>query len=654
MRSGRRKLVRPEGLFVLINFIRDSTNASRIPMQTTSPLRKPQRKKAPPPPLTLRPSPSATSLSSAKRFITKGLTSKSRTNSGVDVFEIDPRSRDDLPLPQPAFYNQGSGNPSASSLRRTPNLSPNPVSEAGSSPLQRQPSTPGANTEDLPAGMLTFPGSPAYGLISLEQAQARLRTSSNDTKKRKDKEGISGLVARMRMNSETNEGSTVSPAMISAPLETLSLPPPSPFVSSTMTPSSPLIANRQQLRQRKSGFLKLFTSGEKNRSGSISPNPVPTPTSGESIARDYGHFSPMTPVITSAQYPSPSPVTTLPPLPKLPVATRRMSRSGLPLQTPVDVGEHPVPRVPAKYRPQPSGFVATSTAQPDGSASWRGSTSEEGHTHPAPTNAVQRKPTPLQRLVNVSSSDGSGSSPEDAKQAQVLVVTTTETVTSSGGVRFPTSAPATGGHNGEKDQSKEPMLRLRHMSTNFLTSLPSGYLVHHGHGSGASDDHTPALSPATPSFNSMASMSSMYASSESSMSPLPTPNSMHHLSPSPYVRGQTAGISPIAEGGSDESALLQDQLTSLRKQMRVQAYEAERQVRELKAEIERLKSAALPAMACSDCGSYDIRPRSEDVSIARISLFTDDDGATTPLGRSVVNRSRAPTGNGTRFGSRLV
>ncbi|KZT30685.1 hypothetical protein NEOLEDRAFT_1237898 [Neolentinus lepideus HHB14362 ss-1] len=97
------------------------------------------------------------------------------------------------------------------------------------------------------------------------------------------------------------------------------------------------------------------------------------------------------------------------------------------------------------------------------------------------------------------------------------------------------------------------------------------------------------------------------------------------------------GVS-IAVAGEDQSAViqaLQDQIISARKGWQMQIWELEGQVRELKTELEQLRATGSGSGYCDVCGRGSGTPAERQ-----------DDGGRT----GVINRPRAPTSSGGRFG----
>ncbi|KAG8897149.1 hypothetical protein FRB99_008399 [Tulasnella sp. 403] len=646
-----------------------------------------RKKKTPPPPLILKSSPSIMSLSSAKRYPPKAASSKCASQQDLPNTEMSNECVcDKATIVAPSTAN-------VVSVRNTPFIltevaspfaqSPSPIAQRG--PPLRAPSLsseqshtpqaslsphPPTSAEDVPAGMRSFPGSPAYHLISLEQAQARARERSRSAgsskppppdegkvggnKKQKDAGGIGGFVSRIRMNSE----GVATPSLAAhSPLEpvspgAVSTTPNLPSVSPTATPA----ASKPPLKHRKSGFLKLFTGGDK--SGGPSPCATPSlPNSG------YLHISAPTPIgLTAGGLPSPftavapsgprpsqaAPFKDTPsrgPLSRASVATSSSHFSSQRYsQAPSQIScsemmEHPVPQLPVRYRSDASSTV---TAVCEDMKSWKSCNTLESSEISSSAFSIQES------MANVVGQQGSLSpngKPLPTPPATAFVDGNSLKSPAPVLVEMPSpGSDGSGTMGSEKD--REPVLRLRHISSKLLTSLPADYVVNPrsiGHSPQLlGDDRPPMLSPAGQSFNSVMTMSSMYASSESSLSPLPTPSSINHLSPT-YPRAQTMHQSPVVFPHSTEDergmvASLREQLLTTKALWKNEQMAMEKRLRELQVEVAKLKAEPMPRMVCCECGSSDVVRAPENGHLAT---------------KSVVNRRRAPTGDGGRFGSRL-
>ncbi|KAG8958715.1 hypothetical protein FRC03_008861 [Tulasnella sp. 419] len=134
--------------------------------------------------------------------------------------------------------------------------------------------------------------------------------------------------------------------------------------------------------------------------------------------------------------------------------------------------------------------------------------------------------------------------------------------------------------------------------------------------------YTSLMSPESVSFNSLSSFPTSSGSfstsaSSGSYSPLPTPNSVTHTSRY-YQRGR--------ESSEDQTALIASMAN---------------QIKELEDEVRRLKAESLIGVRCSHCD--------EGVYVAEVTDASDGTKEST-----VVNRPRARTGTGTRFGSSIA
>ncbi|KAG9040702.1 hypothetical protein FS837_000282, partial [Tulasnella sp. UAMH 9824] len=270
-----------------------------------------------PPPLTLHPSTSSTSISTLAKggsgglipppplpttpvspSVASGITRSPTPNSEAlyrseDVATTKPLNISRKPVPQQHQNDSSDYFPGASFPSRSNNNSSTMATTTESSlPF---PSTPQQHQQhgDVPPGMLVFPGSPAYGLISLEQAQAKVRASgpagrslSGDVKGKK--EGLGGFVARMRLGSEdkattTSAGSvesSVSPVVgstgsVSHQENSTKTPGSSTATQAASTTTTTTNARQPVLRQRKSGFLKIFGGGDKTPSAPMPTSPMP-------------------------------------------------------------------------------------------------------------------------------------------------------------------------------------------------------------------------------------------------------------------------------------------------------------------------------------------------------------------------------------------
>lgn len=109
-------------------------------------------------------------------YITPSSSSSSATSPGQDEkFLASKKEKRRPPQISVSPLNQPSGLANATK-------SPSALSTTHFSPMSpSMPKTPVGDDDGLPAGMLGFPGSPAYNLISLEQAQLKARERSKTT-----------------------------------------------------------------------------------------------------------------------------------------------------------------------------------------------------------------------------------------------------------------------------------------------------------------------------------------------------------------------------------------------------------------------------------------------------------------------------------------
>ncbi|KAF8609230.1 hypothetical protein BDV93DRAFT_136587 [Ceratobasidium sp. AG-I] len=117
-----------------------------------------------------------TASTSASPYITPSSSSSSAASPGQDeTFLASKKEKRRPPHISVSPLNQPSGLASAAK-------SPSALSTTHFSPMSPSvPKTPASGDDGLPAGMLGFPGSPAYNLISLEQAQLKVRERSKTT-----------------------------------------------------------------------------------------------------------------------------------------------------------------------------------------------------------------------------------------------------------------------------------------------------------------------------------------------------------------------------------------------------------------------------------------------------------------------------------------
>jgi hypothetical protein len=404
------------------------------------------------------------------------------------------------------------------------------------------PSTPVVDAGDVdgvPGGMLGFPGSPAYNLITLEEAREKVRERSK------------GGTVTLPMNPAVPKfNETVSSHANSRPAEQYkgnvypSVPnDPSPLMS--MPPSSnaqtvegdspplPSLPGAKTVKPKRSGFLKFFKDAkekDRDRSGAGS-EPVPA------IPRSYSNDSSST---HQSNEISSSSVSFPPPTPSLPQQYRADSKEGT---------------------NQPESRPTTSRSHTLSFAS-QGLTVSTGGTKPDQTEPKLRKSPKL------------GSKAARAAKLEAS--------------------------NAKSRESAFESLQIRPVSSFFSSGLPMDLISSPGRTPGLGitiQEGTPLESH---DFTQVTSSHSLSVSSNSTLSipstpasdqPLPLPHSGRSFGPAP-------SISSLGSSGSSSSVGSHAQLVEARKAWRLQAWEYEAQIRELQAEVAMLRGAE-----CKTCGA---------------------------------------------------
>lgn len=110
---------------------------------------------------------------------------------------------------------------------------------------------------------------------------------------------------------------------------------------------------------------------------------------------------------------------------------------------------------------------------------------------------------------------------------------------------------------------------------------------------------------------------------------------------------EKSGSAPLIANAHDDAPAiiqaLQDQISTSRKAWQRQIWELEGQVRDLRAEVDELRTKEASGENCAVCGRGVVRV--DDISSG------SDSGQDSRTG--IVNRPRARTGVGTRFGAGL-
>lgn len=548
--------------------------------------------------------------------------------------------------------------------------------------------------------MLVFPGSPAYGLISLEQAQAKIRSGSGPAGRslsgdvKGKKEGLGGFVARMRLGSEDKAAATTSGGSVEGSIPPLigstgsvshqennssKTPGSSTTTQTSATTTTATNARQPVLRQRKSGFLKIFGGGDKTPAAPMPTSPIPR--SGTTMIS-----SPVPVGMTDDGLPSPF-------LPgegatRKPMALREIVGSQGSVSGPSPVlpsrESNPSWSPPASFQSRPS-------VAPQGTSSI--TPSSKSFSRSKETGLIVYGGSPNLGDEDTGSRGRSGTT-STVHCPQYDIGPKDESVRSD--------LSTMGGGEDDATEERKALLKLRHVSaTNFLSSLPSGYLAQPYPGTTTTSSSTSSstlnnsipfsstcseyqfsTSSSSASRPSVSASSDVYASSESSSSiapsPLPiTPHSggtgtmahqqqmsmMSLVSPTPTQSsflsspGRTRQQQPFVDirggaGGADGGIMsmssmitsVQEELAATRKQMRQQALEMER----MKGELETLRKEKeeMKMMVCRSCGGRDVPPRSNSSESAGEPAEKRNAG--------VVNRPRAPTGSGGRFGNRMI
>lgn len=538
--------------------------------------------------------------STASPYITPSSSTSSATSPGQDDRSAGSKKEKRRP-PQLSVSSMNRGpalvnptkSPSALSTSFVP-LSPAMLS-----------TSPAAIDESIPVGMLGFPGSPAYNLISLEQAQQKARersksiaSSGQDPTSPRPKElspkkskpnlvgmggGFSSMISSGSTSPHWTDGgrartvstsssqsrprgytatslaaqSTTSVNIIGGGIE--NIPGRANTDSAVSGSTTPESVPARTIKTKRSGFLKFFKDKDKGNSSCNAGNP--------------NISSPSTPIHVAHN------TLDAPPVPKLPLQYQTSKTSSPPeLESRRDRGLPPVVVSPAQQKPL--------SRAPSGSDDSRTSIGDHGdrvgqarYAHPNQDNSMQPETPGTRNVPNL---------------------------------------------NG---------LKLRPVSSVF-NGLPDDYLSSPKTGSGASNsgsrgssesrvgdssglEDSSVLSPATPFFPASARSAYTHVSTASSGSD----------AFSSFIDPRTpssTGFPPSVPRSSTDSqsaatiAALREQLEALRKTSRTQISELESQVKALKTELE--------ASKCDRCGQDGDRPTE----------------------RGITNRPRAQTGTGDR------
>ena len=390
--------------------------------------------------------------------------------------------------------------------------------------------------------------SPTFNLISLQEAQAQARGRSRThtqaapdaTLSRNDPTTSSSNLVRLR--TRTASAGSKTKLVISNPL-------PLPRLSAEDIPVAQLgntASLPRSLKQKKSGFMRLFNGKEKDKPSPPSPPPIP-PAPIPSLPR--------TPKISSARVPVPS-----------------LSPSLVP-QSPLQLGS----------------IIRNDGGENDSTddLSYEGSIKQHG----PPLSIV------TQGAVSGVSSGGSSTARPGTRSAPPLA--SASEVASDLGLAPASAPPLT---------TTFPGLSLRPISTVFSAHFA---------------DH-------------------IMTTDSASSAQLDTPSTPSHLPPSPVSSAQDIHDENhvIEDDPYVVIQRLQEQIKSTRKAWQHQIWELEGQVRDLRAEIDAMRLQELRGERCILCG------RSEEPSQGAIETLK-------PRGPrpGVVDRPRARTGVGTRFGA---
>jgi len=389
--------------------------------------------------------------------------------------------------------------------------------------------------------------SPTFNLISLQEAQAQARERSrthtqvtNDphlqtVPPRNNPIALSGGTGRLRSRTASAGPKTKADLTISNPIPL----PPSGSDDSQAAPIHPTGSLPRTLKQKKSGFMRLFNGKDKDKPTTPSSTPVP-PVPAPSIPR--------TPKLSSARVPVPS------------LSPSLISQS--PLQ-----------------------FDGINIVKGDGpeSDSAEDLRDQRGIKRHVPTLSIYTQdPSPTDR-------------PNGTQSARLTVESTPLASGVNLGLSPASAPPSTTTFSG---------LSLRPMSTLFSAHFA---------------DHIVSVdSPPTASSGTTTTTGSGRS----------TLNSADEKRPA---------------GEDDPYAIiqqLQEQMKATRKAWQHQIWELEGQVRDLRAEIDEVRLKELRGERCLLCGRSD--EQSEDVAEAPRS---------TEPRPGIVDRPRARTGVGTRFGA---
>ena len=313
------------------------------------------------------------------------------------------------------------------------------------------------------------------------------------------------------------------------------------------SPSTHSPAPVKTLRQRKSGFLKLFNKdGQKSHSTSATTSMISSP-----VESTFNRLP--TPNMPAGFPPSPHP-STMPS--SLPRPTNNLPRSGL---------SNTTPALP------PSSQQVSSLDMENSSSSGSDKVSRSRKTPPKIHSKGSTEPSRTQ---------GGTGQPTTPKKSF-------ESPTNPLPKLRPMSSAFSNGLPAEFLLSSSPRLgSLEIAQPHFGGNSRSGY------------GNVTFMSPTTPSFSSIASLSatsSTFSTSSGSSSSLPTSSNQ------PRTQSLGSGFDSIPEGEDPGAiiAALQEQLVSARKGYQIQMLEMENQIKGLKREVEELKKVNGECTRCS-------------------------------------------------------
>lgn len=534
--------------------------------------------------------------STASSYVTPSSSSSSATSPGHDDYSSASKKEKRRP-PQLAVSPLNRG-PATGSIKSPSALS---VSFVPHSPTL--PMAPTASDDSIPTGMLGFPGSPAYNLISLEQAQLKARERS-----------------------KSSAGSSQSPLSPNHPREL------------TTKKSKPTLAGVG------GGFSSMIGSGSPSPHSPLDDGRARTVSAGSAFygrPRGYTASSMANQSTTSVNIIQGGGIENIPESAGKSAAEPISSKSLKPKRSGIfkffkDKGNSGYssgnPNISAPSAPV---HVAHNMVEPP----------------PVPKLPAQFQAAKISSPPELDSRRENGlppvvvSAPSRARSFDRAHSASDDSHTSQGGHRSDRSTPSRSnrsntepakhpGNLGAQEASPFSGLRLRPMSSTF-SGLPDDYLTSPKAGSGPSHsgsrrssesragdgsvcDDPNVLSPVTPSFPPNSARSTFTHTSRASSGSDAFSSSIDPRTPS------SLGFPPGVPRSSTDSqsaatiASLREQLEALRTSFKTQINELEGQVQGLKAELE--------ASKCERCGQRSRRP----VEVG------------------IINRPRARTGTGCR------